>query len=61
MGLHDQRTLEPLLLLPAETTPVAVSPDNQFLVVSIDRRRVQIWHLPELRQEFQRLGIDWAR
>jgi WD40 repeat protein len=61
MGLHDQRTLEPLLLLPAETTPVAVSPDNQFLVVSIDRRRVQIWYLPELRQEFQRLGIDWVR
>ena len=59
VGLHDRRTLEPLLLLPAETAPVAASPDGQSVAVSIDRRRIQIWKLPELRLEFRRLGLDW--
>jgi hypothetical protein len=58
-GLHERWRLEPLLFLPAETAPVAVSPDNECLAVSIDRRRMQIWKMPELRQEFRKLGIDW--
>jgi WD40 repeat protein len=59
-GLYNARTLEPLLLLPGNTFPLALSPDGQRLAVSVDTRRLQVWELPALRAHFRDLGLDWA-
>ena len=59
-GLHDARTAEPLLPLPPNTLPLALSPDGRHLAVSVDARRVQVWHLIEVRQQLRELGLDWA-
>ena len=59
-GLHDARTAEPLVPLPSNTLPLAVSPDQRYLAASVDSRRVQVWDLVELRQRLRELGLDWA-
>jgi hypothetical protein len=58
-GLHDARTLELLLPLPVGTYPLAVSPDNRYLAVSMDLRRLQVWDLVEVRRQLAELGLDW--
>ena len=59
-GLYDRRTLEPLLLLPTDMIPLAVSPDTNHIAVSVDGRRLQVWDLTALRRQFRELGLDWA-
>jgi hypothetical protein len=59
-GLHDRRTLEPLLLLPTDMLPLAVSPDGNHIAVSVDGRRLQVWDLAALRRQFRELGLDWS-
>jgi WD40 repeat protein len=58
-GLYDARTFKPLLLLPTGTLPLAVSPDERHLAVSVDAQRLQLWNLGAVREEFVRLGLDW--
>jgi WD40 repeat protein len=58
-GLYDRNTLEPVLPLPANVIPLAVSGDGRRFAVSVDDQRVQIWDLPELRSHFRSLGLDW--
>lgn len=58
-GLHDRRTLEPLLPLPPDVVPIALSADGRQLAVSVEMRRVQLWDLPELRARFRELALDW--
>jgi WD40 repeat protein len=60
-GLHDARTLEPLLPLPTGTLPLALSPDGRYLAVSEDLRRLQLWDLVEVRKQLRQLGLDWSR
>jgi hypothetical protein len=59
-GLHDARTAEPLLPLPPNTLPLALSPDGRDLAVSVNARYVQVWDLVEMRQQLRGLGLDWA-
>ena len=59
-GLYDARTLEPLLLLPSGMTPLAVSPDGRYLVVSRDAQRLQMWDLEEVRRQLHAFGLDWS-
>jgi len=59
--LHDARTTEPLLPLPASTIPLALSPDGRQLAVSVDARRMQVWDLIKVREELRELGLDWGR
>ena len=59
-GLHDARTGEPLLPLPPNTLPLALSPDGRHLAVSVNARYVQVWDLAALREQFRALGLDWA-
>lgn len=59
-GLYDARTTELLLPLPANTVPLAISPDGRHLAVSVDARRVQLWDLAEVRQQLRDLKLDWA-
>jgi WD40 repeat protein len=59
-GLYDATTLQPLLLLPSGTLPLAVSPDGRQLAVSVDARHLQLWDLVELRKRFRELGVDWS-
>ena len=59
-GLHDARTAEPLLPLPPNTLPLALSPDGRHLAVSVDQRYVQVWNLAEVRLRLRELGLDWA-
>jgi WD40 repeat protein len=59
-GLYDARTAEPLLPLPVNTLPLALSPDGRHLAVSVDMRRVQVWDLAEVGQRLRELGLDWA-
>lgn len=58
-ALHDSRTFETLLPLPAGTLPLAVSPDGRHLAVSVDARRVQVWDLADVRKRFRELGVFW--
>lgn len=59
-GLFDARTLEPLLLLPTGTLPLALSPDGRHLAVSVDAQRLQVWDLREVRNQLRALGLDWT-
>lgn len=59
-GLYDALTLEPLLLLPAGTLPLALSPDGGRVAMSVDAQRLQVWDLAALREQFRVLGLDWA-
>ena len=58
-GLYDARTLEPLLLLPYGTVPLALSADGRTLALSVAGRRLQLWNLVEVRQQLRELGLDW--
>jgi WD40 repeat protein len=51
--------LEPILPMPANVVPLCLSSNGRRLVVSVDDQRVQIWDLPQLRQHFRELGVDW--
>jgi len=55
--LHDTRTFETLLPLPAGTIPLAFSPDGRHLAISVDARRVQVWDLAEMRHQLHALGL----
>lgn len=59
-GLHDARTAEPLLPLPAGTVPLAISRDGRHLAVSVDARRMQVWDLAEVRRQLRAIGLDWV-
>lgn len=54
-------TLEPLLPLPANVVPMALSSDGCQLAVSVDDQRAQVWDLPKLRAHLRELGLDWQR
>jgi len=58
-GLHDRRTLEPLLPLPPDVVPIALSADGRQLAVSAEMRRVQLWDLPALRARLREMALDW--
>ncbi|HEX5223259.1 MAG TPA: WD40 repeat domain-containing serine/threonine protein kinase [Verrucomicrobiae bacterium] len=58
-GLYDARTIEPLLPLPPNTRPLALSPDGRRLAVNVDSRRLQLWDLAETRRQLAKLGLDW--
>jgi WD40 repeat protein len=58
-GLYAAGTAQPLLPLPPNTLPLALSPDGAHLAVGVDSRRVQVWDLVELRQRLRELGLDW--
>jgi WD40 repeat protein len=60
-GLYDGHSLAPLVLLPTDMIPLAVSPDGGSLAVSVEGRRLQLWDLAALRRQFHELGLDWAR
>jgi len=58
-ALLDRRTLEPLLPLPNDVLPLALSPDGRQLAVSVEGRRVQLWDIGAFRGELAKLGLDW--
>ncbi len=58
-ALLDRQTLEPLLPLPNDILPLAVSPDGRQLAVSVDGRRVRLWDMHLLRHELAKVGLDW--
>ena len=59
-ALHDTRTFETLLPLPAGTIPLAVSPDGRQLAVSVNGQSIQVWGLDGLRKGFAELGLSLA-
>jgi serine/threonine protein kinase/WD40 repeat protein len=58
-GLYDARTVEPLLPLPPNTRPLALSPDGRYLAASVNSRRIQLWDLNEARKQLRAIGLDW--
>jgi serine/threonine protein kinase/WD40 repeat protein len=58
-GLYDAKTAELLLPLPSGTSPLAMSPNGQFLAVTVDARRVQVWDLTAVKDRLRELGLDW--
>jgi hypothetical protein len=58
-ALLDRRTLEPILPLPNDVLPLALSSDGHQLAVSVEGRRAQLWDLGALRADLARLGLDW--
>jgi serine/threonine protein kinase/WD40 repeat protein len=58
-GLYHLGTLKPLILLPGDTTPLALSPDGRHLAMSVDARRLQVWDLVEIGGQLQALGLSW--
>jgi len=58
-GLYNAGTTEPLLPLPPNTRPLALSPDGRYLVTSVNSRRVQLWDLVEARYQLRAVGLDW--
>jgi WD40 repeat protein len=58
-ALLDRHTLEPLLPLPNDVLPLALSPDGRQLAVSVEGRRVQLWDMAALRRDLATLGLDW--
>ena len=58
-GLYDARTVEPLLPLPPNTRPLALSPDGHYLATSVSSRRIQLWDLSEARNQMRAIGLDW--
>ena len=59
-GLYDAHTLQPLLLLPTGTLPLALSREGRYLAVSVDARRLQVWDLAQVRTQLHELGLDWV-
>lgn len=58
-ALHDTRTFESLLQLPAGLTPLALSPDGRYLAVAVDMRQLQLWDQGKVRDQLRELGLDW--
>jgi hypothetical protein len=58
-ALLDRHTLEPILPLPNDVLPLAISPDGRQLAVSVEARRVQLWDVNAIRHEFAKLDLDW--
>lgn len=58
-GLYDAVTTEPLLLLPPNTRPLALSPDGRYLAANVNSRHVQVWDLEEVRRHLASVGLDW--
>jgi WD40 repeat protein len=58
-ALCSRKTLEPILPLPSNVIPLALSSDGRQLAASVDDQRVQVWDLAELRAHFRELGLDW--
>lgn len=57
--LYNRATGRPILALPPNVLPLALSADGRKLAVSVDDRRVQVWDLADLRAQFRDLGLDW--
>jgi hypothetical protein len=58
-GLYDASTTEPLLPLPPNTIPLALSPDGRYLAARVNSRHMQVWDLKEARRELAGVGLDW--
>jgi WD40 repeat protein len=58
-ALLDRHTLEPILPLPNDVLPLALSPDGRQLAVSVQARRVELWDMGAFRQELAKLELDW--
>ncbi|HKX60675.1 MAG TPA: serine/threonine-protein kinase [Verrucomicrobiae bacterium] len=58
-ALHDARTAEQILPLPAATLPLTFSPDGRYLAASVDQRHMQVWDLVEVRNQLRAIGLDW--
>jgi hypothetical protein len=58
-ALLDRRTLEPLLPLPNDVLPLALSPDGRELAVSVAGHQVQLWDMLALHSQLAQLGLDW--
>ncbi len=57
-GLYHLDTLQPVLQLPGDTAPLALSSDGRHLAVSVEGRRLQVWDLFKLRDQLRELGMD---
>jgi hypothetical protein len=58
-SLLDRRTLDPILPLPNDVLPLALSPDGRHLAASVEGRRVELWDFGALRRELANLGLGW--
>ncbi|MBM3882723.1 MAG: hypothetical protein FJ387_23875 [Verrucomicrobia bacterium] len=58
-GLYNAPTTEPLLPLPPNTIPLALSPDGRYLAARVDSQHMQVWDLEEARRQLRSLGLDW--
>jgi WD40 repeat protein len=58
-GLYKADGSEPLLPLPAGMLPLALSHDGRLLALSVEARRIQLWDMDVIHNEFRNLGIDW--
>ncbi len=56
-GLYHLDTLQPVLQLPGDTAPLALSPDGRHLAVSVEGRRLQVWNLADVHRQLQELGL----
>ena len=58
-GLYDARTATPLLPLPTDMLPIAVSRDGRHLAVRTEGQRLKLWNVAAVRTQLRELGIDW--
>jgi len=58
-GLYDAPAAKPLLPLPPDTIPLALSPDGRYLAARVNSRHLQVWDLEEVRRQLANLGLDW--
>jgi WD40 repeat protein len=58
-GLFNRNSMKPILPLPPNVIPLAVSHDGRHLAVSVDDQRVQIWDLTQLREQLRSMSLDW--
>ncbi len=59
-GLYDTQSLTIRLPLPPGTKPLAVSADGRQVAVSTESRWVQVWQIPEIRNQLRACGLDWS-
>jgi serine/threonine protein kinase/WD40 repeat protein len=59
-GLYDAPTTKPLLPLPPNTLPLALSPDGRYLAAKVNSHHMQVWDLEEARRQLRSLGLDWV-
>lgn len=58
-GLYQRDSLEPIVALPPNVLPLALSDDGRHLAVGVEDQRVQLWDLVDLRTRLKELGLDW--